>query len=682
MPKLTIDRVAVEVEPGFSILQACTQLGIEIPRFCYHERLSVAANCRMCLVEVERRPKLVASCAEVCVEGLVVHTSSGRVRMARKGVMEMLLLNHPLDCPICDQAGECDLQDQAVGYGFDRGRYDENKRAVGEKHLGPLIKTAMTRCILCSRCVRFANEVAGIPELGIVGRGEDCEVVPYLDQVVTSELSGNLIDICPVGALTSRPYAFRARPWELRKTETIDVLDAFGSNIRVDSIGGEVMRVLPRLHEDVNQEWISDKTRFAYDGLKRQRLDSPYVKRNGQLEPASWSEAFQVMAQRLSALPGERVAALSGDLCDAESMVALRDLMQSLGSPHMDCRQDGARFDPHVRAGYLFNSTVAGIEQADLILLIASDPRNEAPLLNARIRQRFRRGGLTVATLGAVPDLTYPCQFLGADSQTLLSLADGQHRFCEQLLQARNPLLIVGMGALVRRDGMAVHAHARRLAQTHGMIRDRWNGFNVLHTAAARIGALDLGFVPQQSGGRDTKGILDGLRQGAIEVLYLLGADEIGPLERTASSMVIYQGHHGDVGAEQADVILPGAAYTEKHGTYVNIEGRVQQARPATFPPGQAQEDWKILRMLSQWVGCALPYNSLDQVRERLVEASATFAQLDEVSPAPWQDFAQLGDLDPAPFSLPQRGFYQTDPISRASATMAACVSSFTRGQL
>lgn len=673
MPKLTIDGLEIEVEPGVSVLQACERLGIEIPRFCYHDRLSVPANCRMCLVEMDRSPKPIASCAMPCADGMVIHTNSEMVHKARRGVMEFLLINHPLDCPICDQGGECDLQDQAMGYGFDRSRYIEAKRAVKEKYLGPLIKTFMTRCIHCTRCIRFADEIAGVPELGATGRGEHLEIGTYVEHAITSELSGNMIDICPVGALTSKPYAFEARPWELRKTESIDVMDAVGCNVRVDARGGEVMRVLPRLHEDVNEEWINDKTRFAYDGLRRQRLDRPYVRRNGRLQQATWGEAFAAVAERLRGLDGDRIAAIAGDLCDAESMLLLRELMTALGSPHIDCRQDGAQLDAAHRCGYIFNTGIAGIEDADAILIVGSNPRVEATMVNARIRKRWLMGGLKVGVIGPQADLTYRTEYLGAGPQTLDEVAQGRHGFGEVLDKAERPMIIVGMGALARPDGARVLGACRQVADRYGMVRDGWNGFNVLHTAAGRVGGLDVGFVPGP-GGRNVAGIVEGAGKGEIDVVWLLGADEI---DTTAlgDAFVVYQGHHGDRGAHRADVILSGAAYTEKNATYVNTEGRVQLSRMAVFPPGDAREDWKILRAFSERIGRTLPYDSLREVRRRLVEANPVFGAVDTREPAPWAEIGTTqGRMDAAPFVSPVENFYMTDPISRASITMAKCV--------
>ena len=672
MPKLTIDGIEIEVEPGTSVLQACERLGIEVPRFCYHDRLSVPANCRMCLVEMEKSPKPIASCAMPAGDGMVIKTNTELVRKARHGVMEFLLINHPLDCPICDQGGECDLQDQAVAYGFDRGRYTEGKRAVTDKYLGPLIETFMTRCIQCTRCIRFIDEIAGVPVLGGVYRGEHMEITTYVEQAIASELSGNLVDVCPVGALTSKPYAFSARPWELRKTETIDVLDAIGSNIRVDARGGEVMRVLPRLHEDVNEEWISDKTRYAIDGLKRRRLDRPYVRRDGKLQPASWAEAFQAIAEKAKGLDGKRMAAIAGDTVDAEAMVALKDLMASFGSPNLDCRQDGAKLPAGPRGAYLFNSGIAGIEQADVILLVGTNPRSEAAIVNARIRKRWLKNGLTVGVVGPDVDLTYRTRHLGSGPETLAAIADGRNEFAEVLRNAKAPLLIVGQGALAREDGAQVLAACRRIAESFGLVRDGWNGFNVLHTAAARVGGLDLGFVPGP-GGRDIAGILDGATKGEIDFVWLLAADEIDT-GRLGKAFVVYQGHHGDRGAHRADVILPGAAYTEKNATYVNTEGRVQQARMAVFPPGEAREDWKILRAASEVMGRKLPYDSLREVRQRLVAVNPVFGAVDVQAPGEWGAFGAEGPMGSAPFASAVENFYMTDPITRASETMAQCI--------
>ena len=669
MPKLKIDGNEYDFRPGMTVIQVCDENGIEIPRFCYHERLRIAGNCRMCLVEVKPGPpKPQASCALPAAENMEVQTASPMVKKAREGVMEFLLINHPLDCPICDQGGECDLQDQALMYGKGTSRYDEHKRAVEDKYMGPVIETHMTRCIHCTRCIRFIDEVAGMPELGAMGRGEHMEVTTYLEKAVASELSGNVVDLCPVGALTSKPYAFVARPWELTKTESIDVMDAVGSNIRVDSRFDAVLRVLPRMHDDINEEWISDKTRHACDGLRVQRLDRPYIRENGKLRPASWEEALGVVAEKLSATKGEKMAALAGNLVDVESMLALKELMLSLGSPHMDCRQDGAALDASDRASYLFNTTIAGIEQADLILLVGTNPRFEAPLVNARIRKRFLQGSLTVHNIGLPVELTYPVVELGNNPALLAEIASGKHPLAEAIKNAKNPMVIVGMAALAHESGEAILNAARALP----LQREGWNGFNVLHNAAARVGGLEIGFVPQK-GGKGIAGIVEAIGKKEIEVLYLLGVDEID-MDYFKGAFKIYQGHHGDIGAQHADVILPGAAYTEKSATYVNLEGRPQQAAKAVTPPGEAKEDWRILRALSERVGKTLPYHSLPELRRHLEQAYPIFANIGEVTPAAWNWKGKAdGAIAKTAFEPAITNFYRTDPISRVSKTMAEC---------
>jgi NADH-quinone oxidoreductase subunit G len=679
MTKIIVDGIELDVPAEYTLLQACEEAGAEIPRFCFHERLSIAGNCRMCLVEVKGGPKPVASCAWAvrdCRPGPngeppVISTKSPMVRKAREGVMEFLLINHPLDCPICDQGGECDLQDQAMAYGVDTSRFAENKRAVEDKYIGPLVKTQMNRCIQCTRCVRFSTEVAGVPDLGAIGRGEDMEITSYLESAMRSELQGNVIDLCPVGALTSKPYAFRARPWELSKTESVDVMDALGSAIRVDARGREVMRILPRLNEAVNEEWISDKTRFIWDGLKTQRLDRPYVRVGGALRPASWAEAFSAIAAKLKAAQPNRIGFIAGDLASVEEMYALKLLAQSLGTTNVDGRQDGTKLHPKFgRASYLFNSTVMGIEEADAILLVGTDPRREAPVLNARIRKRWRMGPLPVGLIGEPVDLTYDVEVLGAGPETLAGVADGTVGFAETLKNAKRPLVIVGQGALARPDGEAILALAAKVAQSVGAVAEGWNGFSVLHTAAARVGALDLGLVPGE-GGLDAAGMA---AAGALDVLFLLGADEI---DVAPGAFVIYQGTHGDRGAHRADVILPGAAYTEKNGTYVNTEGRVQLGARAGFPLGDAKEDWAILRALSDVLGHRLPFDSLPQLRAKLYADVPHMARIETVIPADPAGLSALGGAsgspDKAPFRRAVTDLYLTNPIARASAVMAEC---------
>ena len=679
MAKLIVDGNEIEVPAEFTILQACEEAGAEVPRFCFHERLSIAGNCRMCLVEVKGSPKPVASCA-MSVRDLrpgpngeppVVNTRTPLVKKAREGVMEFLLINHPLDCPICDQGGECDLQDQAMAYGVDSSRFAENKRAVEDKYIGPLVRTSMNRCIHCTRCVRFTTEVAGVPDLGAIGRGEDMEITTYLEHAMRSELQGNVIDLCPVGALTSKPYSFKARPWELVKTESIDVMDALGSAIRVDSRGREVMRFLPRVNEFINEEWISDKTRFVWDGLRTQRLDRPYVRENGRLRPASWNEAFATIASKVGATKSERIGAIVGDLAAVEETFALKLLMESLGVASIDCRQDGTRLDPTLgRATYVFNSTIAGIEDADAVLLVGTNPRKEAPVLNARIRKGWRQMRTPIGVIGENVDLTYDYAYLGAGPQTLADLAAGKGAFFEVLSKAERPLIIVGQGALTREDGLAVLATAAKLAKAVGAVGEGWNGFSVLHTAAARVGALDLGFTPKA----DSLDVAGMLAPGALDVLFLLGADEIDVPDGV---FVVYQGTHGDRGAHRADVILPGAAYTEKSGIYVNTEGRPQLANRAVFPPGEAREDWAILRALSDVLGKRLPFDSLAALREQLFAAYPHLAAIGEIAPADPAALEALagkgGALSEAPFASPIVDFYLTNPVARASAVMAEC---------
>jgi NADH-quinone oxidoreductase subunit G len=679
MTKLVVDGKEIEVPPEYTLLQAAEAAGVEIPRFCFHERLSIAGNCRMCLVELKGSPKPVASCAwqvRDCRPGPngeapVVNTKTPLVRKAREGVMEFLLINHPLDCPICDQGGECDLQDQAMAYGVDSSRYDDNKRAVEDKYIGPLVKTIMNRCIHCTRCIRFSAEVAGVPELGAIGRGEDMEITTYLEQAMTSELQGNVVDLCPVGALTSKPYAFAARPWELSKTESIDVMDAVGSAIRVDARGREVMRILPRTHDDVNEEWISDKTRHVVDGLRAQRLDQSYIRDNGRLRPASWSEAFATIAAKVGRTSRERIGAIAGDLCAVEEMFALKQLMAALGSPNLDARQDGAALHPSAgRASYLFNASIAGIDQADALLIVGANPRREASVLNARIRKRWRAGKFPIAMIGERADLTYNYEYLGAGPETVADLAASRHGFAETLKKAKRPLVILGAGALTRPDGATVAALAAKAAIELGAIKGGWNGFSVLQTAASRVGALDIGFVPGEGGLRAAHMV----KSGALDVLFLLGADEI---DVPPGAFVVYIGTHGDVGAHRADVILPGAAYTEKSGLYVNTEGRVQLANRASFPPGEAREDWAILRALSDVLGKKLPYDSLAQLRKELFAVHPHLQRIDQIEPGDIADLRKLADMsgtpDKAPFGQAIDDFYMTNPIARASAVMAEC---------
>jgi NADH-quinone oxidoreductase subunit G len=616
----------------------------------------------------------------------IINTKSEYALRARAGVMEFLLINHPLDCPICDQGGECDLQDQAMGYGRAAfNRFHENKRAVEDKYMGPLVKTIMTRCIQCTRCVRFATEIAGVSDLGATGRGEDMEITTYLEEALDSELSGNVIDLCPVGALTSKPYAFTARPWELRKTESIDVMDALGSNIRIDSRGREVMRIIPRINEEVNEEWIGDKSRFIWDGLRCQRLDQPYIRSGGKLKPASWAEAFAAIAERLNGTAPDSIAAIVGDLAAAEEVKALKDLMSGLCSPHIDCRQDGSKLQASPRESYLFNTSISGIEAADAVLLVGTNPRWEAPVLNARLRKSWINNDLKVANVGEAYDLTYPVEQLGVSPSVLEEIASGVHPFSKVLSDAARPMLIVGQGALARSDGATILALAAKIASGTGMIGPEgtpaeggWNGFNVLNSAASRIGALDLGFVPGE-GGRDVDGILDGALRGEIDFVYLLGADEID-MQKLGDAFVVYQGTHGDAGAHRANVVLPGAAYTEKSGLYVNIEGRVQLAKRATFPPGAAKEDWAILRALSEVLGKTLAYDNVNTLRAAIIADTPHFGERDCLPDRPganpniWQTIGTPGPVNEAlPLASAITDYYLTNPLARASETMAEC---------
>ena len=680
MPLMKIDGQEVEFTPGETIIQVCDRIGNEIPRFCYHDKLHIAGNCRMCLVEVKPGPpKPQASCALPAAENMEVFTTTPMVKKAREGVMEFLLINHPLDCPICDQAGECDLQDQAMMYGTGHSRYEDMKRSVEDKYMGPLIKTHMTRCIHCTRCIRFVEDIAGVPELGALGRGEHMEITSYLEKALTSELSANVIDLCPVGALTSKPYAFLSRPWELKKTESIDVLDAVGSNIRVDSRGDAVLRILPRVHEDVNEEWLADKSRYACDGLRNQRLDTPFVREHGKLRPASWQEAFSLIAGRMKALKPAEMAAVVGNMACTESIVALKDVMGALDVASLECRQDGAGYDVTERGHYIMNTSIAALEQADVVLFIGTNPRLEAPLVNSRLRKAFIRGSMKAYNVGAAVDLTYPVEQLGNNPALLTDIAAGTHPVAEALKNAKNPVIIVGAYGLAREDGAAIHATALQIAKKCNVVREGWNGFNLLHYAASRVAALDVGFVPQK-GGKDMAGIIDSIAKKAIKLVYLLGVDEVD-MGYFGDAFVIYQGHHGDIGAHRADVVLPGAAYTEKDALYVNTEGRVQEAFRAVFAPGEAREDWKILRALSDVLGHTLPYDSIEQLRARIAEEFPVMAVLDVVNPGALDVPAKAGKIDKAGFEAGIHNFYMTDPISRASRTMAECTDQVLKQQ-
>ena len=659
MPTVTVDGIEVEVPQGATVLQACEAAGKEVPRFCYHERLSIAGNCRMCLVEVKPGPpKPQASCALPAADKQEIFTATPMVKKAREGVMEFLLINHPLDCPICDQGGECDLQDQSVAYGKGFSRYDENKRAVTEKYMGPIVKTAMTRCIQCTRCVRFAEEVAGVEEIGALYRGENMQITSYLEKAITSELSGNVVDLCPVGALTSKPYAFEARPWELKKTLAIDVMDAVGTNIRLDSRGRQVLRALPRVNEDVNEEWASDKTRHAVDGLVRQRLDKPYLRKDGKLVPVTWGEAFAAIK---AVDAGSSVAAIAGDLVDCETMYAAKVLLRSMGSDLLEGRQTGLSYDTSSLSAVNFNSTIAGIETADVILIVGSNVRWEAPLVNTRIRKAVKRGAKVFA-IGPEIDLTYPVEWLGNDLGLLRSLPEA---VTERLTKAGRPAVIVGGGALNTGLGAAL-----ALAGPLGLVKAGWNGFNVLHMAAARMGGLMLGYA--QAGGIAT------VAGKAPKLVFLLGADEVAR-DQFPEAFKVYVGHHGEKGAAQADVVLPAASYAEKSGTYVNLEGRVQRGDRAVFPPGDAREDWAILRALSDVLGHTLPFDSLDALRAAMVMEVPALGRVGERAEYGWSVPA-LRAYASGEVAYPINDFYLTNPISRASETMQRCSAELLHG--
>ncbi|WP_316353696.1 NADH-quinone oxidoreductase subunit NuoG [Candidatus Trichorickettsia mobilis] len=672
MPKLVIDGVALEVEDGITVLQACEIAGKEIPHFCFHERLNIAGNCRMCLVEMEKSPKLVASCAMPVSEGIVVHTNTPKVKKAREGVMELLLINHPLDCPICDQGGECDLQDQAFKYGRGGGnRFSDNKRSVQDKNMGPLVKTSMTRCIHCTRCIRFATEVAGVPEIGALYRGEHMEVTSYLERTLTSELSGNIIDLCPVGALTSKPYAFKARSWELAKTESIDVFDALGSNIRIDSRGMEVMRILPKLNEDINEEWLSDKARFACDGLKNMRLDRPYVKKQGKLVEASWDEALSHVAKFFKMVSGEKIAAIAGTLTAVEPMFLLKNLLQQFNCFNIDANQYGYKLDASSRGNYLFNTTIKGIEQADVCLLIGANPRQSAPVLNARIGKMQRQGALVVARIGEVDDQTYKIQELGNQPNILKLLATGKHEFSEILKNAKYPMIIVGDAIYSRNDGYALLSIIHDIVEQYKLVRQDWNGFNILHNHAGMVGSLDIGFTPGNKG-NNVEEILQKAKTGEIRLVYLLGADEID-MKELGEAFVVYQGHHGDAGANRADVILPSAAYTEQDAIYVNLEGRVQLARAAVQPPYQAKFDWVIIQALAEQLGVHQAHADLGEIRKQIAEQCPVFANIDQLLTNKVIKFSKKDKLSNNSILKIKGNYYMTDTISRASITMAKC---------
>ncbi len=675
MVKLFVDDKEIEVTDGSTVMQACEKIGAEIPRFCFHERLSIAGNCRMCLVEVEGSPKPVASCAMPAVEGMKVITKSDKVKTAREGVMEFLLINHPLDCPICDQGGECDLQDQALFYGRGKTRFADDKRAVDNKPFGPLIKTIMNRCIHCTRCVRFMDEIAGVHDLGAIGRGEDMEIISNSPKGLGGELSGNIIDLCPVGALTSAPYAFKARPWELKKTNSIDIFDGLGSAIEIGSKDGKVLRVLPRLNEDINEEWLADKSRFAIDGLSNQRLDSPYKRDlKGKLVACSWEEAFKVLAENFKGLKSEEIAALVGDQACLESIVSLKDLMTEFNVTNIDCRPllSSLPTDTKNRSGWLFNPTISGIEKADSLLIIGSQPRYEAALLDARIRKSWIANGLKIARIGGGDNASYPIEELGNNVNVIEQIYKNKHSYNKILDKSNKPLFLIGENLLNRKDGEGILGRIREIAKKYNSFSDKWNGLAILHSSASRVGALEVGFVPGNKG-FNTKDIIDGVASNHIKLLWLLGVDDIN-LNKKPNTFVVYQGHHGDKGAEIADLILPGSAYTEKDATYLNTEGRVQRTNAAVSPPGDAKEDWKIIRAFSAFVDKVLPYDNISELRKRLANINKLLVIENSLIKGSVTDIGDTSTKLAKNLITPKNiNYFMTCPISRASETMAKC---------
>ncbi|KAL0463292.1 UNVERIFIED_CONTAM: NADH dehydrogenase [ubiquinone] iron-sulfur protein 1, mitochondrial [Sesamum latifolium] len=662
-----VDGYPVKIPKGMTVLQACEVAGVDIPRFCYHDRLSIAGNCRMCLVEVEKSPKPVASCAMPALPGMKIKTDTPLAKKAREGVMEFLLMNHPLDCPICDQGGECDLQDQSMAFGSDRGRFTEMKRSVVDKNLGPLVKTVMTRCIQCTRCVRFSTEIAGVQDLGMLGRGSGEEIGTYVEKLMTSELSGNVIDICPVGALTSKPFAFKARNWELKGTESIDVTDAVGSNIRIDSRGPEVMRILPRLNEDINEEWISDKTRFFYDGLKRQRLNDPMIRgADGRFKAVSWRDALAVVAEVIHQVRPQEIVGVAGKLSDAESMMALKDFLNKMGSNNIWCEGNGPSPNADLRSGYIMNTSISGLEKADAFLLVGTQPRVEAAMVNARIRKTVRATNAKVGYVGPSANFNYDHEHLGTGPETLTELAEGRHPFCSALSNAKNPAIIIGAGIFGRKDKDAIFSIVETIAKNINAVRPDWNGLNVLLLNAAQAAALDLGLVPESDKSIES-----------AKFIYLMGADDENVDKLPDDAFVVYQGHHGDRGVYRANVILPASAFTEKEGTYANTEGCAQTTVPAVPTVGDARDDWKIIRALSEVAGVPLPYDTLNGIRSRIRTVAPNLLHVDEREPAAFSSAFLRPEVkdkpDKAPFETAVDNFYMTDSITRASKIMAQC---------
>ena len=669
MLKLKVNNIDVEVEEGLTVLQACEKAGVEIPRFCYHEKLSIAGNCRMCLVEMEKSPKPIASCAMPAADGMNIKTNTEFVEKARKGVMEFLLANHPLDCPVCDQGGECDLQDQSMFYGIDKSRYKENKRNVPEKNMGPLIKTQMTRCIHCTRCVRFATEVAGVPELGAIGRGEDMEITTYLEQSMQSELSANVVDLCPVGALTSKPYVFEARPWELKKTETIDVMDAIGSNIRVDTYGWEVKRVLPRINEDINEEWISDKTRYACDGLLSQRLDTPYIKYNKKFEKASWSEVYEIIKSKLKNTDKEKICGITGDLTNMETLCIFKEFFnKTLDSDNIESRSDHAYLNPDKRENYLFNSSINGIENSDFIFLIGSNPRYEATILNARIRKAYLQNKMQIISLNDLGDLTYPYRSLDGDVQNIKDITDDNHEISSLITKAKKPMIIFGQSIFKSQNAKFIFETLKSYLIKKGKISNEWNSLNVISENASTVGSFDLGIYKTKDGSNE---VLKNLENHKYEIIYLLGQDNLK--FKKQNEFIIYQGSHGDKGAEIADIILPGAAYTEQNGYYTNLEGKLQKAYKASYPPGEAKEDWQIINEIAEIMNHRKLFNDKEELDSSLINQINLLIEKNNM-----KDFSQINNINFTKEFLKVNhvDYYYSNVIARASKTMFECRNS------
>ncbi len=662
MPKLKVNDIEVEVEEGLTVLQACEKAGAEIPRFCYHEKLSIAGNCRMCLVEMEKSPKPIASCAMPAAEGMNIKTNTPFVEKARKGVMEFLLANHPLDCPVCDQGGECDLQDQSMFYGVDKSRFKENKRAVPEKYMGPLIKTQMTRCIHCTRCVRFATEVAGVSELGAIGRGEDMQITTYLEQSMQSELSANVIDLCPVGALTSKPYVFEARPWELKKTETVDVMDAVGSNVRVDTYDWEVKRVLPLINEDINEEWISDKTRYACDGLSNQRLDTPFIKYNGKFEKASWSEVFKIIKSKFENSSKDKVCGFVGDLTNMETGYIFKEFFdRTLNNNNYDSRSDNRFLDNSERENYIFNSSINGIEDADLIFLIGANPRYEATILNARIRKAFVNNNTKVISLNDLGDLTYPYKNLDGQTQTIKTIFEGSEEISKEIIRATKPMIIIGESLLKLNSAGHLFNLIKNFLKKNNKFTDDWNPLNILSCDASTVGNFDLGILNSE------KNLLEELKSNKFEIVYLVGQDNLEFNKK--DEFVIYQGSHGDKGAEIADIILPGSAYTEQDGYFTNLEGKIQKAYKASYPPGEAKEDWQIINELAEVMNNRKLFND----KEELESSMFNYIKLQQEKQITENKVQMISDFMNEKLNIRIKDYYFSNVIARSSKTMIEC---------